>query len=234
MTRAQLTTQTALRYHSPADRSTAARTVQEGSLIEEKIVYFEEAGVANTETTLNLALERARARGIDKIVLASTRGDTARLLAEKLKGTSTRMIVVPHQFGFGPEGRQRFPKELTEELEKQGHAVYFGTMLFHTDGFFGTNTPRIMANLLRTFSQGMKVCVEIVLMAANGGQVAGGEKVIVVSGTGRGADTAIVATAATSTNLGELHITEIICKPLQTKQGPPPPPAGGPPPGPRP
>ena len=31
--------------------------------MEEKIVYFEEPGKANTETTLNLAAERARARG---------------------------------------------------------------------------------------------------------------------------------------------------------------------------
>jgi len=207
-------------------------------MLEEKIVYFEEPGMANTEVTLNLALERAKARGINKILLASTRGDTAKAFAGKLKGTGVKMLVVPHQFGFGPEGRQRFPKELIAELEKQGHRVYFGTMLFHTDGFYGSNTPRIMANLLRTFCQGMKVCVEIVLMAANGGEVGAGEKVVVVCGTGRGADTAVVATAATSTNMGELHITEIICKPLQTKQGPPPPPpgapAGGPPPGPRP
>jgi hypothetical protein len=66
------------------------------------------------------------------------------------------------------------------------------------------------------------VIVEIVLMAANGGELAAGEKVVVVTGTGRGADTAAVVIAATSTNMGELHITEIICKPLQTKQGPPP------------
>jgi hypothetical protein len=61
------------------------------------------------------------------------------------------------------------------------------------------------------------VCVEIVLMAADGGHVAKGEQVVVVSGTARGADTAVVASASTSTALHELHITEIICKPLQTK-----------------
>jgi hypothetical protein len=80
-----------------------------------------------------------------------------------------------------------------------------------------------MAGLLRTFCQGMKVCVEIVLMATDGGKVPQGEKVVVVTGTGRGADTAAVVIAAPSTRLGELHICEIICKPLQTKQGVPPP-----------
>jgi hypothetical protein len=80
-----------------------------------------------------------------------------------------------------------------------------------------------MANLLRTFCQGMKVVVEILFMTVNGGLVTAGEKVVVVSGTGQGADTAVVAIAAPTTALADLHITEIICKPLQTKQGLPPP-----------
>jgi uncharacterized protein len=71
--------------------------------------------------------------------------------------------------------------------------------------------------ILRTFCQGMKVVHEILLMATNGGCVADGEKVIVVTGTGRGADTAVVAIAAPSTRLYDLHITEIICKPLQSQ-----------------
>ncbi len=196
--------------------------------MEEKIVYFEQGGKPNTTETLKLALERAKARGIRKLLLASTRGDTAKELAPMLKGTGIKMVVVPHQYGFGPEGRQRFPAELVKELEKQGHEVYFGTMLFHTDGFYGTNAPTVMANLLRTLCQGMKVVVEITLMAANGGRVEIGEQCVVVTGTGQGADTAVVAVASTTSRLGDLHITEIICKPLQTRQGMPPPPPGAP------
>jgi hypothetical protein len=189
--------------------------------LEEKIVYFEEPGIANTETTLRLAVERARARGIKKIVLASTRGETARLAAGLWTDSGIKIVVVPHQYGFMPSG-QRFPAELVQELNKQGHAVHFGTMLFHTENLYGMDTPRTMASLLRTFCQGMKVCVEIILMATDGGYLEVGEQVIAVTGTGRGADTAIVALAAPSTRLAELHITEIVCKPLQTKQGPPP------------
>lgn len=183
--------------------------------MEEKIIYFEEPGLVNTEETLNLAIERAKARGINKILLASTRGDTARLAAVRFANTGIKMVVIPHQYGFGPE--QRFPKELIKELEQQGHFVHFGTMLFHTESFYGVNVPRIMATILRTFCQGMKVVVEIVLMASDAGLVAAGEKVIVVTGTGRGADTAVVAIAAPSPRLNDLHITEIICKPLETK-----------------
>ncbi len=190
--------------------------------MEEKIVYFEKPGKDNTEETLNLAMERAKARGIKKIILASTWGDTARLAAQRWAGSGIKLVVVPHQFGFMVD-TQRFPAQLVTELEKQGHAVHFGTMLFHTENLYGVNVPRTLANLLRTFCQGMKVCVEIVLMATDGGKVMVGEEVVVVAGTGRGADTAVVAIAASSTHLADLHITEIICKPLQTKQGTPPP-----------
>ena len=60
--------------------------------MEEKIVYFEEPGRENTEETLRLAAERARLRGISKIVLASTRGDTARLAAAMFAGTGVKRI----------------------------------------------------------------------------------------------------------------------------------------------
>jgi len=189
--------------------------------MEEKIVYFEQPGIENTEMTLQLAAERAKARGIKKIVVASTRGEVAKLAAKLWAKSGVKMVVVPHQFGFMG---MKFPLELVKDLEKQGHSVHFGTMLFHTDRLYGVDTPTIMANLLRTFCQGMKVCVEILMMATDGGKVDVGEQVVVVSGSGRGADTAVVAVAAASTHLADLHITEIICKPLQTKQGPPPPP----------
>jgi hypothetical protein len=194
--------------------------------MEEKIVYFEQPGIENTEATLKLAAERAKARGIKKIVVASTRGEVAKQAAKLWAKTGIKMVVVPHQFGFIG---MKFPPELVAELEKQGHTVHFGTMLFHTDHLYGMNTPTIMANLLRTFCQGMKVCVEILMMATDGGKVDVGEQVVVVSGSGRGADTAVVAIAASSTHLADLHITEIICKPFQTKQGPPPPPQMPPP-----
>jgi hypothetical protein len=87
-------------------------------------------------------------------------------------------------------------------------------MLFHTEDFYGSRTPRAMANLLRVFCQGIKVCVEILLMAADGGFALAGEKVIAVAGTVAGADTAVLATAAPSSKLAELHISEVICKPL--------------------
>jgi len=202
---------------------------EKANLLKETIVYFEEPGQQNTQATLDLALARAQARGIKKVVIASTRGETALLAAKLFAGTDIKMVVVPHQYGFLRDG-QRFPEELIPTLEKQGHRVYFGTMLFHTDDLYGSRVPSMLAMVLRTFCQGMKVVHEILLMATNGGCVAAGEKVVVITGTGRGADTAVVAVAAPSTRLYDLHITEIICKPLETQSwsltgGPTPPPS---------
>jgi hypothetical protein len=186
--------------------------------MQEKIIYFERAGEENTSEVLRLVKERAQARAITKIVLASTRGHTVRVAVEAFANTDMRLVVIPHQFGFAEkyslgEG-QRFPKELVSELEKNGHCVHFSTMLFHTEDLYGVRAPRVMATVLRTFCQGIKVCVEIILMACDGGLVEQGEKVIAVAGTGYGADTAVVATAAPSIRLPDLHIHEIICKPL--------------------
>jgi hypothetical protein len=180
--------------------------------MEERIVYFEKSGQENTKDVIGLVKDRAGTRGITKIVLASTRGDTARAAAEAFQGTDLHIVVIPWQFGFGES--QPFPQGLVTELRAKGHRVHFGTMLFHTEDLYGMETPRAMANLLRILGQGMKVCVEIIMMATDGGCIEPGEKVIAVAGSGSGADTAVVASAAPSTKIKALRIHEIICKPL--------------------
>ena len=179
--------------------------------MEEKIFYFDRPGEMNTAEVLSRVKERAAARGNGTVVLASTRGQTAKAAAAAFKGTSLRLVVIPWQYGFGDT--QPFPPQLVTELQKEGHQVHFGTMLFHTEDFYGMKAPRTMANLLRIFGQGTKVCVEIALMASDGGCVEMGKKVIAVAGSGAGADTALVVTAAPSTKLTAMKIHEIICKP---------------------
>jgi len=132
------------------------------------ITYFEETGPANTAAVLALVKKRAAAGDIGKIVLASTRGDTARQASAAFADTSIKLIVIPHQYGFGE--RVQFDMELATELERAGHRVHWATMLFHTDDLYGTHAPSALANMLRTFGQGMKVCLEILLMAADGGR----------------------------------------------------------------
>jgi hypothetical protein len=180
--------------------------------MEEKIIYFERPGKENTDRVIELVKERARAKGIKKIVLASTRGDTARAASDSFEGTGLHLVIIPWQYGF--RDTQPFAQELVAELQGKGHRVHFGTMLFHTEELYGNKTPQVMANLLRIFGQGVKVCVEIIMMACDGGCIEAGEKVIAVAGAGAGADTAIVAMASPSTRMAGLHVYEILCKPL--------------------
>ncbi|MEW6262267.1 MAG: hypothetical protein AB1641_04245 [Thermodesulfobacteriota bacterium] len=180
--------------------------------MEEKIVYFEKPGKQNTAEALTLVKERALVRGIKKVVLASTRGGSAQAAAEILDGTSVNLVVVPWQYGFGEQ--QPFPSDLARKLRAEGHQVHFGTMLFHTDDLYGNNAPKALANILRVFGQGIKVCVEIIMMAADGGCVEIGEKIIAAAGTGIGTDTAVVAVASSSNKISSLRLQEIICKPF--------------------
>ncbi len=181
--------------------------------MESKVVYFEDMGPENTEATFRLVQERLKNLGIKKLVLASTTGATARKAMEFFKNSGVKLIVVPHQHDFHRE-KNAFPEEMVKTLRESGHEVHFGTMLFHTDRLYKSNTPTLMADLLRCFCQGVKVCFEIILMVTDAGLVSSGERVIAIAGTGRGSDTALVMQAASSQHLRRLKVNEIICKPL--------------------
>ena len=84
--------------------------------------------------------------------------------------------------------------------------------------FGGVYPVEIMAATLRMFGQGVKVCVEIALMAADCGAIRAKQPVMVVGGTGGGADTACVITPSYTTSLLETKVNEILCKPALLPQ----------------
>ena len=86
--------------------------------MEEKIVYFEKPGKENTTEVIKLVLERAKLRDIHKIVLASTRGNTAESFLNAVEGKDIHLVVVPWQFSLTEEGN-RFPQELVKELQEK-------------------------------------------------------------------------------------------------------------------
>lgn len=180
--------------------------------MERKIIYFDNSKPENTDITLKLVKDRMEELGIKKLVIASTEGATAIKARELFKNTDVKFIIVPHQNDFSAD-ENRFPKDLIKEFKSEGHEVHVGTMLFHTDNFYGNRTPTIMANLLRAFSQGVKVCYEIVFSATDAGYLKKKEQVAVIAGTGRGADTALIMQAASTQHLEQLRVNEIICMP---------------------
>jgi len=193
--------------------------------MERKIVYFEKNAKENTEVTLSIAKARAEELGIKTILLASTWGKTAVRAVEVFDGM--KVIAVTHQTGFRTTNVQEFPEELRKKVESKG-----GRVLTMTDAFAGgvsramrkkfnmTLLPEIIASTLRIFGQGMKVVGEITVMAADAGAVRTDEDIIVIAGTGRGADTAVVLTPVNSSDFFDLRIKEILCKPLQSAVAP--------------
>lgn len=182
------------------------------------IEYFLKPGHENTEETFKIVKEAlASHQNIKKVILASTTGATAKKALSYFAETDVQLIVIPHQYDFSSKSN-RFSKEIEEDLIREGHHVHYGTMLFHTDKLFGTTVPTTVANFLRCFSEGYKVCYEIILMAADGGLLETGEQVIAIAGTSLGADTSLIMQAASTQNLRKLRVNEILCKPLYVRE----------------
>ena len=81
------------------------------------------------------------------------------------------------------------------------------------DAFGGTEPNRVVRETLYRFCQGMKVAVEISLMAADAGLIDMSKELIAVAGTDEGADTAIVIKPAYAKDFKSLDIREILAKP---------------------
>ena len=181
--------------------------------MEEQIVYFEKPGQENTSAVFDVVDRALSELDIHKVVLASTRGDTARFAMDRYKGQAhcapdRRPPPVWLWPGTAiPAGTRRARPARGARGLLWDDALSPGKDLWPGPGTVG-------GQLFAAFCQGVKVCVEILLMAGNAGLVDEEEQVVVVAGTGRGADTALVMTGATSGNLKAMHISRVLCKPL--------------------
>lgn len=183
--------------------------------MESRILYHERPGKENTRATLEIARERAAALGLDTVVLASSHGYTARQALEIFAGTGVKLIAVTICAGYTAEGWTMKDSE-RRELEAKGVRVLTGIHALGDDvsGSFDRTPPNaIVAQTLYRFSQGMKVAIEVALMAADAGCLAMDRDVIAIGGTDEGADTAIVLTPAYPRKFSELSVREILAKP---------------------
>ncbi len=188
--------------------------------MENKVFYFSEKGPINTEKTLEIALACSKERNMGKIVVASSTGETALRLHE-MSQESVEIIAVTYGAG------SRFTKEVEkfnanhDKLLDKGIHIVRGILALsgvektfvnkYKSGFIPLN---IVADTLRMFSQGVKVCVEIAVMAAEHGHITPDEEVVVVAGSGHGADTAVVIRPAFASNIFETKIRALLCMPV--------------------
>jgi hypothetical protein len=187
--------------------------------MERKVIYFEKAGAENTATCLDIVKNTIAYQGYRHIVIASTTGETGLLFSEALKESPVNIVVVTHSFGFKNPNTSEMPDDVKKNIEANGAKVFTGSMLTHSietafsAKFGGLYPTLIVANTLRRFGEGAKVCCEIVMMAVDAGLIPESKEVLAVAGTAKGADTVMVLKSAASKRFLDLRVLEILAKP---------------------
>jgi hypothetical protein len=187
--------------------------------MELKTLVFEKAGKHNTQATLQIAKERALALGTKQIVLASSHGHTARRAHALFAPSHIKVIAVSICHSWDSKG-WTMSAETKAELQELGVIVHTGIHALgdsvgsaFSDKYGGRVPEEIVRDTLYRFSQGMKVAVECLLMAADAGLLDMDQEVIAIAGTDSGADTAIVCKPAYPRTFHELEIREVLAKP---------------------
>ncbi len=181
------------------------------------VTYFEEKITENTDETLRLAYQRAQQLKITHIVVPTTSGATAVKALEVMNDMN--LIVVTHMSGFKEPGKNQLLPEHRKILKEANIPILTASHVLSgvergIRNKFDTIGPAIViASALKMLGQGVKVGVEITLMAADAGLIPMDQSIIALGGTGRGVDTAIVVQPAHTNNVFDLYIQELICKP---------------------
>ena len=136
-------------------------------------MYFDQPGKVNTRDTLTHAARRGRELGLDEIVLATTSGDTAFAALELCDGF--RITAVTYHAGFKEPFQSVMAETVRQALTDRGVRVVTATHALSgversVAGKHGGVCPvLLMADTLKLFGQGVKVAVEVAIMAADAG-----------------------------------------------------------------
>lgn len=190
------------------------------------IYYFNSEGRHNLPKTVELVVDRAKELGIGNIIVFTSNGEGAFLVKENLGDDipiKVHAATFPYKqvfFGKDAEGNiiENIPDtslpEVREKLTSMGINLVQGVMPLQDIILPGAKDIKTQTihYTLTLISAGLRLCVQAILMAVDGGHIESGETVIAMS-----ADTAIVARSSLSTWLFHpnhgLEINEIICKP---------------------
>ncbi len=187
--------------------------------MQKTVLYFEKTGPDNTMQCIESVKDAIKNFKYDHVVVASTTGSTGKAFAEALEKLAINLVVITHSYGFREPNTIEMSGEIREMIQTKGGKVYTGTMITHSletslaKKFSGVYPSLLVAQSLRRFGEGIKVCCEIVMMAADAGLIPEGEEVVAVAGTGRGADTVAIIRSATSKRFLDLKVLEISAKP---------------------
>ncbi len=187
---------------------------------EKKVFYFDKKGPENTDKTIDIALAACEEQEIKKIIVASSTGNTALKLQAKAR-SSLEIIAVTYGAGSSyTDDVDRFNKNYDTLVEKgirtvRGIHALSGTERTFENKYKSGFTPlNLVADTLRMFCHGVKVCVEISIMAAEHGFVTPDEEVVAIAGSHHGADTAVVLKPAYAAQMFNTKIKALLCMPV--------------------
>ena len=146
-------------------------------------------------------------------------GKSALALLEACKKADyhPKVAVVRLVSSAAQNGMNRMTPEMKQELEAAGAVVVTaghalsGAERGLSGRFKGVYPVEIMANTLRTFGQGTKVCFECAVMALDADAIVYGKPVVALAGTGGGTDTALVITPSYSATVLDTKIHRDHC-----------------------
>ena len=187
-----------------------------------EVHYYDQPGVQNTNDVLEVSSKRARQLGVTQVVVASTHGGTA-LRAREVFAEDTRIVAVTISAAFEREG---WIMSDSERRAVSGAGVQVLTAMHSlgddvSEAMVGQGWPpnRMVRETLYRFSQGMKVAIEVALMAAEAGMLDMSADVIAIGGTDSGADTALLLKPAYARDFRTLKIREILAMPRRLCSG---------------
>jgi len=187
--------------------------------MQRELTLFEKPGPDNTELTLQAARRRAELLELQHAVFATSTGESALMAADVFDGSGVQLIAVTLHAGLWDIYDRPEPDAVREAMDRgvqfltATHTLMGNVEAAVREKFGGLPPVELIAHTYYTFSQGMKVAVEVSLGAADAGLMPTDREAIAMGGTNRGLDTAIVLLPAYSTNFFEARVREIIAMP---------------------
>jgi len=154
-----------------------------------EIMYFEKPGREHTDAVAQAVRSRCVELGIEHEVVASDSGATGLTFWEVLQGTGVVLVSVAEHAGYRGGDAPSLSSEKRREQEEKGinvlicaHALS-GVARSISSTFGGVSHVEIIAHTLRLFGgPGIKVAVEVAVMAADAGLVPTDREIIAVGG----------------------------------------------------
>jgi len=195
-----------------------------------EVYFFAEPGEGGTDLVIEAVVRRVGVGDVKTVLVASNSGMTAAKAGRALRGKAKVFCVKesPSRREWGqpwPTLEDGYRAELgelgVEVIEETPFAFHHGVL---GDSKWNVLPPELLVReTLYAFGQGLKVAVEVALMAVASGRVEPYQDVIGVGGTSKGADTAIVVRATHPTTMfaedpsKRLEVREVIAMPLAKK-----------------